>query len=395
MQGGTQVIKFVVPSQAVIGTSFLRLRLSSAGGLGPLGFADDGEIEDYQVEIRDGSQSPDVTVQAPENQVTVMLGDDQIVVESNQTELFSAPRTNVGSLRIPGSDQDDVVTLDLGSDSVAPDGGLEIDAAEGNDTLALVGANGMLDLTDPSINVRNVEMLDLMSDDESTIVVNPEAVMQLSPQGSIGIVAGTGDMLVFIERTDWLMGDPMTEGGQFMRTVVADEAVAEVDAPFVFQNLVQQQDVSNDGEVRTSDALRVINELRTRDFSDPESTRIVDPMSIDWPGVYFDTSGDDAITSLDALQVINEIARQSFSSESEAEAFVPQKSSPSLLESDIDELFGLVDYESHAPALGFETESNIRPLTEIRQEESEDAETDDRKIPSLAETLTDLTVKQM
>lgn len=43
---------FTVPTNAVLGTNFARFRLSSTGGLTPLGAAQDGEVEDYLVMIR-------------------------------------------------------------------------------------------------------------------------------------------------------------------------------------------------------------------------------------------------------------------------------------------------------------------------------------------------------
>ncbi|MEZ6124279.1 MAG: FG-GAP-like repeat-containing protein [Planctomycetaceae bacterium] len=48
---GDNILTFPVPAEAMIGTTFARFRLSSAGGLLPFGLATDGEVEDYAVEI--------------------------------------------------------------------------------------------------------------------------------------------------------------------------------------------------------------------------------------------------------------------------------------------------------------------------------------------------------
>jgi hypothetical protein len=48
---GNNIIIFDVPSWAIDGQSYARLRLSTAGDLAPGGSADDGEVEDYQVTI--------------------------------------------------------------------------------------------------------------------------------------------------------------------------------------------------------------------------------------------------------------------------------------------------------------------------------------------------------
>ena len=48
---GDNMLSFSVPSWAKSGTSFARFRLSTAGGLGPIGVAADGEVEDYAVGV--------------------------------------------------------------------------------------------------------------------------------------------------------------------------------------------------------------------------------------------------------------------------------------------------------------------------------------------------------
>ncbi len=48
---GANNLTFDVPSYAIAGTTYARFRLSTAGGLGVIGAANDGEVEDYQVTI--------------------------------------------------------------------------------------------------------------------------------------------------------------------------------------------------------------------------------------------------------------------------------------------------------------------------------------------------------
>jgi hypothetical protein len=68
--------------------------------------------------------------------------------------------------------------------------------------------------------------------------------------------------------------------------------------------------VNNDGEVTAGDALRVINELGRRAFSDGESEQLNDPRTVaDWPDLYYDQNRDDRVSALDALRIINELAR--------------------------------------------------------------------------------------
>ncbi len=48
---GVNSLSFDVPSYAKVATTYARFRLSSSGGLGVAGRADDGEVEDYSVQI--------------------------------------------------------------------------------------------------------------------------------------------------------------------------------------------------------------------------------------------------------------------------------------------------------------------------------------------------------
>ncbi|MCA9416977.1 MAG: hypothetical protein KC917_11930, partial [Candidatus Omnitrophica bacterium] len=49
--GGAVAVPISAPLSAELGTTFARFRLSSAGGLGATGIAEDGEVEDYSIEL--------------------------------------------------------------------------------------------------------------------------------------------------------------------------------------------------------------------------------------------------------------------------------------------------------------------------------------------------------
>jgi uncharacterized repeat protein (TIGR01451 family) len=55
--GQSTLVTFNVPLDAVVGTTYARVRISSAGGLSPTGAAPDGEVEDYAVPVRLGTPS--------------------------------------------------------------------------------------------------------------------------------------------------------------------------------------------------------------------------------------------------------------------------------------------------------------------------------------------------
>ncbi len=58
----SQVYRIPIPANAVLGGTFARFRISAQTGLGPLGEAPDGEVEDYAVEITAGGAPADFNV---------------------------------------------------------------------------------------------------------------------------------------------------------------------------------------------------------------------------------------------------------------------------------------------------------------------------------------------
>ncbi len=75
---GNNRIEFSVPGSAVAGSRFARFRLSVAGGLGPTGLAESGEVEDYRV--------PVVVL----NPGTVVVLDDPLAPGESKKMLFVA-----------------------------------------------------------------------------------------------------------------------------------------------------------------------------------------------------------------------------------------------------------------------------------------------------------------
>ncbi|MCA9084722.1 MAG: VCBS domain-containing protein [Planctomycetaceae bacterium] len=58
VSAGLNSLTFKIPAGANTGTTFSRIRLSTAGGLTPIGLAEDGEVEDYRVSITDSVPPP-------------------------------------------------------------------------------------------------------------------------------------------------------------------------------------------------------------------------------------------------------------------------------------------------------------------------------------------------
>jgi hypothetical protein len=93
---GMHAVNITTPATAIIGQTFARFRISSAGGLPPDGPASDGEVEDHEVQIEEShvfkwKQRPDLTYYGIDINATVpyILADDWECTEQGRiTEIW-------------------------------------------------------------------------------------------------------------------------------------------------------------------------------------------------------------------------------------------------------------------------------------------------------------------
>ena len=130
LTGGADVITFLIPESAPLGTTYLRFRVSTAGGLSPTGLADDGEVEDYRNEF---NFNPAIDIQK-----TVYLGHDACascpgvdfvrgINGTIVTYCFNVTNTGdtyLGNITIDdgdlGIDEGDMTLISADSDPLAP-----------------------------------------------------------------------------------------------------------------------------------------------------------------------------------------------------------------------------------------------------------------------------------
>ena len=79
---GLNALSLSIPTNAAVGPTFARFRLSSAGGLLPSGAAADGEVEDYQVVLRQYAPSTNIVI-------------TNIVLTSSSATIYWTAETNV------------------------------------------------------------------------------------------------------------------------------------------------------------------------------------------------------------------------------------------------------------------------------------------------------------
>ncbi len=231
----------------------------------------------------------------------------------NWSELFRAPVAKLGSLAVLGNSNDETYRIDVGPEFEYPMSGLQLSGGAGANTLVVVGS-GSIDFTNVLLSVTNFPMVDLSGGDANVVTVDVSAVASLAPASKeLIITTDVNDQIVVADADTWRLADPLVLDGIFMVTAknIAGDEVIAAELSHAWRNFLRTGDVNNDGSITASDALRIINELDRREYSDRNTQDLTNLLDVvDWPNAYFDHNGDDRETALDALRVINEITRQ-------------------------------------------------------------------------------------
>ena len=311
---GLTTIPITIPPDASIGKTSARFRVSSRGSLSPTGFEVDGEVEDYQLDLLGASDRLETHVVAPENIVVIQERAGQTLVGSTSVDWFSVPTFGMASVDVQLTDQDDFVTLDLRGSPI-PSEGISIDGRDGVNQLIVQGDEVELDSTGSDFGLKRFQRIELDATHSAVIYLDTASVTELTSDGlSLTIAGDVDDHIVFHDAAQWRMSEPTVVNGKFFPVAqsLTDAARVVGDMMRPWQNFVENSDVNNDGRVSGSDAIRIINELARRVFSDSQSRLLDEAIDVDpWPNVYFDQNGDSRVSALDALRVINQMARLS------------------------------------------------------------------------------------
>ncbi|WP_197454467.1 reprolysin-like metallopeptidase [Stieleria varia] len=155
--GGMQTLNYSVPAGIIIGETFARVRVSTAGGLDVTGVAPDGEVEDYKISVLP-QRSVDAFIDNANNLIVQPVSgpglDDDITIENDGTHL----RIRDASYSVVagnGVSQDNAEVI-VPVSSVSGPLGVSIDTGSGTDTVTLNGYQGTLP-NPVAINIDNAD----------------------------------------------------------------------------------------------------------------------------------------------------------------------------------------------------------------------------------------------
>ncbi|TWU35782.1 Dockerin type I repeat protein [Novipirellula aureliae] len=228
-----------------------------------------------------------------------------------------ALRVGSGSYQLTAYSSSRLESIDLGV-IVVTDQNIKIDVRTEEfvsvdpvkESLVLLGADELIRLADPQVDLSALVTIDIRGKGDNTLVVDAGRLGSLLPLTPLTVLANSGDRVVF--EPGWKFESARLSEGALIRQFRHDQAIIDLVGPSSFQNPVNAFDVSGDLSVTASDALKIINELSLRRYSNNPNGELRDEQSIDVNLFnFYDVSGDFKVTALDALQVINAIIHDS------------------------------------------------------------------------------------
>jgi hypothetical protein len=153
---GVNHVSVAVPHDALVGNTYARFRISTAGGLGPTGLAADGEVEDFRVEILVAGTPLVIDANLPQGNGAGNSQADEfrLVRQGANLELYINGRLSrselfagVGAIFVNGSTDKDTLIVDNGGGLIHRP--IAFDGGKGTDTLRITGnpSDGLADGT--------------------------------------------------------------------------------------------------------------------------------------------------------------------------------------------------------------------------------------------------------
>lgn len=317
---GTNVLPFEVPAGAQPGSTYGRFRLSSAGGLAPIGRAADGEVEDYGLVIEDGTTAgANVIVRQPTpGAIDVVAGFNaaEVIVRTRTVPakpLFRARASAINQIDIFGTNGDD--ELNLADLSGVFGGPINVNGGDGHDMLRLTGDSQSLHVT--TANFQGVEVIDITGSGDNALTLDAGVVAQNSAGNKTLLVrADAGDSVA--PGAGWVFSGTVVENGSLVRSFTQNQATLRLVGPRDWTNPINALDVNADGLITPNDVLLVVNEINNPKFS---AGYLTDASRVSqFPDKFFDTVSDGLVAPSDVLAIINHINRTDSTFFAEGEA---------------------------------------------------------------------------
>ncbi len=312
VHGGANLIPMNIPANISAGVVYARFRLSSTGQLLPTGQANDGEVEDYRLNVESSSEPLKYHLAAPESG-PAQINMDGTLLSLNQRNVTIGGFSATTPVVIEGTFDDDhvlvslseqtaaTVELGIGNDVLELSNGEIVTAfgGDGDDQLWFTGDSQTIDLVGLAAGVLNgFEEINL-DGANSTLRLSSDAVQRITGAGELRVRMGIDDTLELDD--GWQISFGELHGYRYFQTLEKDGAKVLIESARPWRNSLNTLDVNGDRFISAVDSLVIINQLNRSDspiLAHPAFAQSV-------PSAFYDVSGDGLVTALDALLGIN------------------------------------------------------------------------------------------
>ena len=287
---GANLLPIDVPAGLNVGEIAMRVRVSSAGGLGVGGLADDGEVEGYFLSVERVGDPIAIRSSGP-SVVTTRGVDDRIEYRRDGVLVASYPKAVLNVWDLPTSDGDDVIRVGGGGGSLLVRG----DGGDGHDGVVMSGFEQRFDLDMlPDGALKNVEYVDVTGAGSNGLSISADAVRSVTDGNNHLAIGHDGDDDIDW-RGDWEMESPTVGDDGVVHRLRSGNVTVSVHNDRPRTNPIAFADANADGRVNVIDALFVLNRL---EFSRRSAAG----------HSYADVNGDGRVSVVDALTVLNNLS---------------------------------------------------------------------------------------
>jgi subtilase family serine protease len=311
VMAGRNLLSFTVPTGASVGASFARFRISTLGSLGPTGLAQDGEVEDYRVELINAHQTG-LNLDLMDRDIgqhELLIIDGRLEVRKGSISVLTVPASSVALVRLFDDQQNIQYRVETPSSTLV--GILQYKSTDL--PVVLTSSVAMMDLSAMSGKMFGMDVIDVTAAGTSVIRVSPGSISSMNSSGLLRLDLDKEDRIQ--AQGLWRYTAGRLEDGEAVHRFTSGGARLDVHSENAWQNPLNRLDVDGDGLVSPLDVLALINAINIGRGS--EGLPEYDPESAE-AFYFFDVMGDGDLSPLDVLQVINAINSSQMEAEGES-----------------------------------------------------------------------------
>ncbi|MCY2978322.1 MAG: FG-GAP-like repeat-containing protein [Planctomycetota bacterium] len=320
---GRNLIGFTIPAGSKTGMTYARFRLSSLGGLGVTGLAEDGEVEDYPFQILDTQITNTLTLFESElAQHELFVTGGSLVVRAQGKPVFSGPASNIERVLLVTSSGQSLYEI------LRPVANLfgTLQFVDSNTPIAISASEPNLNLAGyPTGSLYGIHTLDFSAAVPQVLQINATSIAAFNADKSVKIVLGAQDSIE--SSLGWALETRLLEQGKLVHVFKQSSSIVRIESSLPWQNPINRLDADGDGTVSPLDVLVIINHLNRSSGSIPNGNLPVFDPTNPAGQRFVDTNGSNTSEPLDVLVVINYLNQRDRAGEGELKANYPMSRS--------------------------------------------------------------------